>query len=90
METMKALSIGLRVALTSTMTALIRVYQLFSRMTPRRCRYHPTCSQYALEAITGHGPVKGLALAIWRLLRCHPWTPGGYDPVPAAPLRRPE
>lgn len=62
--------------------ALIRVYQAFSRMTPRRCRFHPTCSQYALEAIRGHGPWRGTGLAIARLGRCHPWNPGGYDPVP--------
>ncbi|MNY58764.1 putative membrane protein insertion efficiency factor [compost metagenome] len=80
----------MRTLVSGALTVPIRVYQLFSRMTPRRCRYHPTCSQYALEAITGHGPLKGLVLAIWRLLRCHPWTPGGYDPVPKAPFRRPE
>lgn len=69
---------------------LIRIYQFFSRMTPRRCRYHPTCSQYALTAVTHHGLLKGFRLAAWRLLRCHPWTPGGYDPVPPGPIRRSE
>src|SRR5207247_2317099 len=51
---------------------------------PARCRFYPSCSAYALEAITVHGPVRGTALAIWRLLRCQPFHPGGYDPVPPA------
>ena len=53
-----------------------------SPMFPPACRYVPTCSQYAIEAITKHGPVRGLWLALKRLLRCHPWGGSGYDPVP--------
>ena len=53
------------------------------------CRYLPTCSEYAETAIATHGPVRGLALALWRLLRCHPFARAGLDPVPAAPLARP-
>lgn len=61
----------------------IRFYQKFiSPLTPPSCRFTPTCSQYAIEAIRKHGPFKGLALAIWRLLRCNPWGGSGYDPVP--------
>jgi hypothetical protein len=67
---------------TAGLRALIKIYQAFSRLTPRRCRYHPTCSAYMLEAIERHGPLRGLWLGTWRLLRCHPFTPGGYDPVP--------
>jgi putative membrane protein insertion efficiency factor len=54
---------------------------------PARCRFYPTCSAYAVTAITTHGPVRGLGLAIWRLLRCHPFHPGGYDPVPPRRVR---
>ncbi len=61
----------------------IRFYQLcISPMFPASCRFTPTCSQYAIEAIRKHGPLKGLWLAIRRLLRCHPWGGSGYDPVP--------
>ena len=49
---------------------------------PARCRFYPSCSAYALEALATHGAVRGTRLAIWRLLRCHPFHPGGYDPVP--------
>ena len=61
----------------------IRFYQRFiSPLTPPSCRFTPTCSQYAIEAIRKHGPFKGLALAVWRILRCNPWGGSGYDPVP--------
>lgn len=53
---------------------------------PARCRFAPTCSAYALEALRRRGVVSGVPLAVWRVLRCHPFNPGGYDPVP--PSRR--
>lgn len=53
-----------------------------SPLTPPSCRYTPTCSQYAVEALRKHGPIKGLWLAVRRILRCHPWGGHGYDPVP--------
>jgi hypothetical protein len=49
---------------------------------PPRCRFYPSCSTYALEALAGHGAVRGAGLTLRRLLRCHPFHPGGYDPVP--------
>lgn len=61
----------------------IRFYQRYlSPLKPPTCRFTPTCSQYAIEAIRKHGPFKGLALAVWRILRCNPWGGSGYDPVP--------
>jgi uncharacterized protein len=61
----------------------IRLYQRFiSPMRPPTCRFYPSCSAYAVKAITIHGPFVGSYLAIRRLLRCHPWTPGGVDEVP--------
>lgn len=61
----------------------IRFYQLaISPHFPAACRYTPTCSQYAIEAIKKHGPAKGAWLAIKRILRCNPWGGSGYDPVP--------
>lgn len=53
-----------------------------SPLTPPSCRFTPTCSTYAVEAIRKHGPFKGLYLAVRRILRCHPWGGSGYDPVP--------
>ena len=61
----------------------IRFYQKYiSPLKPPTCRFTPTCSQYAIEAIRKHGPIKGFALAVWRILRCNPWGGSGYDPVP--------
>ncbi|HXN06943.1 MAG TPA: membrane protein insertion efficiency factor YidD [Nitrospiria bacterium] len=61
---------------------LIKFYQkVLSPFLPPSCRFHPSCSQYQLEAISRYGILKGLFLGIHRLLRCHPWHPGGYDPV---------
>ena len=61
----------------------IRFYQkCISPLTPPACRFTPTCSQYAVEALQKYGPIKGMYLAIRRLLRCHPWGGHGYDPVP--------
>ncbi len=62
---------------------LIRFYQRrISPMSPPKCRFEPTCSQYAVEAIERFGVIKGSGLALWRLLRCNPWGGHGYDPVP--------
>jgi uncharacterized protein len=64
--------------------APIVVYQrVISPAIPRRCKYEPTCSHYAVGAIREYGILKGLVLAGWRLLRCNPWSHGGYDPVEA-------
>lgn len=63
--------------------ALIRFYQTaVSPMLPPRCRFVPTCSQYALEAVRKHGAAKGILLAAKRIARCHPWGGSGCDPVP--------
>jgi putative membrane protein insertion efficiency factor len=61
---------------------------LFGGMLGGRCRFHPSCSAYALEAIRVHGALRGSALAVWRVLRCSPLTAGGVDPVPTPPGRR--
>ncbi|MBC7326957.1 membrane protein insertion efficiency factor YidD [bacterium] len=62
--------------------AFIRLYQILTRHLPPTCRFVPSCSNYALEAIEKHGIFKGLFLSLKRILRCHPFNPGGYDPVP--------
>ncbi len=65
------------------LTILIRFYQLFiSPLLGTNCRYVPSCSSYAIEAVEKYGSLKGSALALKRVLRCHPFRPGGYDPVP--------
>jgi uncharacterized protein len=60
----------------------IRAWRLISVHLPPRCRFHPSCSQYALDALTIHGAARGTLLAIRRVGRCHPWHEGGLDPVP--------
>jgi putative membrane protein insertion efficiency factor len=67
----------------TVLVLLIRVYQrLVSPLIGPRCRFYPSCSQYAAEAIQKHGAIRGIALAHARLMRCHPWHPGGVDHVP--------
>ncbi len=69
--------------LTRSLIAPIRFYQRFiSPALPPSCRYSPSCSQYAVEALQLHGPLRGSWLAVRRIGRCHPWHAGGYDPVP--------
>ncbi len=62
---------------------VIKGYQLIiSSVLPARCRFYPTCSQYSLEAISTHGVLRGVYLTVVRISHCHPYHPGGYDPVP--------
>ena len=73
-------------ALQAIPVALIRGYQLgISPLLGPRCRFYPTCSDYAIQAIRLHGVVKGSALAAKRMVKCHPGHPGGIDPVPGSP-----
>jgi putative membrane protein insertion efficiency factor len=70
-------------AVSATMRGAIRVYQwTLSPLIGPACRYMPSCSEYAIEALHAHGPVRGSWLAARRLCRCHPWGGHGYDPVP--------
>jgi uncharacterized protein len=69
--------------LSLPLLGLLAVYRyMISPVLPQACRYHPSCSQYAVDAVRLHGPFLGPWLALKRLLRCHPWAPGGPDPVP--------
>ncbi len=78
-----SLRIAARIART-VVSAPILVYQkVLSPALPRRCKYEPTCSRYALDAIRTYGILRGIVLATWRVLRCNPWSDGGYDPVQA-------
>ena len=69
--------------MTTLVNALLMLYKrLISPLLPASCRYVPTCSEYAAEAVARYGAVHGSALAVWRILRCNPLARGGYDPVP--------
>jgi putative membrane protein insertion efficiency factor len=71
-------------------TLPIRLYRrVISPALPRRCKYHPSCSAYAVQAIRTYGILRGVVLAGWRLLRCNPWSHGGFDPVDQQRLFRP-
>ncbi len=68
---------------SSLLTLLVRAYQLVLRpILPPACKFVPSCSDYAIEALRTHGVLRGTKLAAWRILRCNPFTAGGYDPVP--------
>jgi putative membrane protein insertion efficiency factor len=71
-----------------TLKIAVRTYQLTLRgIIGSHCRFYPHCSAYAIEALDTHGAARGALLATRRLLRCHPWHPGGYDPVPLPPAQ---
>jgi putative membrane protein insertion efficiency factor len=75
-----------RFARALVLTPVTLYQRLISPALPRRCKYEPTCSRYAVQAVGEYGILRGLVLATWRLLRCNPWSHGGYDPVEAQGL----
>lgn len=72
-----------RVARAVALAPIVLYQKAISPALPRRCKYEPTCSRYALDAIGSYGILRGFVLASWRVLRCNPWSDGGYDPVQA-------
>ncbi len=73
----------MRDIINAPLIALVKIYRFaISPLFPPRCRFYPTCSAYTLEALKKHGPFKGLGLSVKRILKCHPFHPGGHDPVP--------
>ena len=86
---MKRAADALRSTLTEVVLLPLRAYRrLISPALPRRCKYEPTCSAYAEEAIRELGVVRGVILSAWRVVRCNPWSHGGYDPIAARTLFR--
>ncbi len=79
---------ALGLAMGLAIRGMIRAYQLLvAPILGPSCRFYPSCSHYAAEAVARHGPARGLLFAVRRLLRCHPWGGSGYDPVPPVPGR---
>lgn len=75
--------IALKSLLVLPLLWLIRGYQVaISPLLGPRCRFYPSCSEYSMESLRRHGVLRGLWLTVRRIVRCHPWHPGGYDPVP--------
>jgi len=71
------------IARSIAVAPIVAYQRVITPAIPRRCKYHPTCSRYAVDAIREYGILRGAVLAVWRLLRCNPWSYGGYDPVEA-------
>ena len=85
---MKAVIQVFRVILTWVLLTPVYIYRyVISPVLPASCRYTPTCSQYAVDAIKIHGPFKGFVLGLWRILRCNPWGGHGFDPVPTKKVK---
>ncbi len=73
---------------SAVLIGMVRAYQAaLSPVIGRQCRFQPTCSQYFIESVRVRGPLRGAVLGLWRILRCHPFSRGGYDPVSKAPQR---
>jgi uncharacterized protein len=78
-----AAGVAARITRAIVLAPIVLYQRLISPAIPRRCKYEPTCSRYAVEAVQRYGILRGVVLAGWRLLRCNPWSHGGYDPVEA-------
>ena len=74
-------TIATQIARAVVLAPIVVYRRVLSPALPRRCKYEPTCSRYAVDAIREYGILRGLVLSVWRLLRCNPWSHGGYDPV---------
>jgi putative membrane protein insertion efficiency factor len=82
-EQRAAVPVLARIARAVVIAPIAAYRRVLSPALPRRCKYEPTCSHYAVDAIREYGILRGLVLGVWRLLRCNPWSYGGYDPVEA-------
>ena len=82
--------VGVRLLRTVLVAPIVAYQRFISPALPQRCKYYPSCSAYAVDAIREVGPIRGLILAGWRLLRCNPFSHGGYDPIDHRPFFRPK